>query len=70
VIVLVHVVPGSHLFRDTEVNINNLLNESGEIPASGPAADAALQAGWLHGRRHPLTHAPMGTLKVELPPGR
>ena len=46
--------------------INNPPNEPGEVPAPGPAADAALRAGWLRGRRHPLTHAPMGTLKVEL----
>jgi hypothetical protein len=48
------VVPGSHLFRDAELR---------------GASDAALRAGWLAGKRHPTTGAPLEIEYLSVPPG-
>jgi hypothetical protein len=48
------VVPGSHLFRDARIHA---------------ASDAELRAGWLAGKRHPLTGAPLEIEYLSAPPG-
>lgn len=48
------VVPGSHLFRDSHVTADT---------------DAALEASWLNGRRHPLTNEPLRIERLTAAPG-
>jgi phytanoyl-CoA dioxygenase PhyH len=48
------VVPGSHLLRDSQVNVNT---------------DADLEATWLPGKRHPLTGEPLRMERLDAPPG-
>jgi hypothetical protein len=48
------VVPGSHLFRDAHLNA---------------ASDAELRSGWLAGKRHPHTGAPLEIEYLAVPPG-
>lgn len=47
------VVPGSHLYRDRYINAQT---------------DAELQAGWLAGKPHPLTGAPLQIEQLAAPP--
>jgi hypothetical protein len=48
------VVPGSHLFRDAGIRA---------------ASDEALTAGWLAGKRHPITHEPLAIEYLSAPAG-
>jgi hypothetical protein len=48
------VVPGSHLFRDARLSARS---------------DEALREGWLAGRRHPVTGAPLEIQYLSAPPG-
>jgi phytanoyl-CoA dioxygenase PhyH len=48
------VVPGSHLFRDSSVNVNT---------------DAELESTWLVGKRHPLSGEPLRVERMSAPPG-
>lgn len=48
------VVPGSHLFRDRDIHA---------------ASDAELETGWMAGKTHPLTGAPLTIEALEAPPG-
>ena len=53
------IIKGSHFFRDVTA-----LNA-----ASGDAGDAELAAGWLKGKRHPVTGEALRTERLSLPPG-
>lgn len=48
------VVPGSHLYRD---------------PSLRAASDEEMRAGWLAGKRHPRTGAPLAIEQLSVPPG-
>jgi hypothetical protein len=48
------VVPGSHLLRDSSVNLRT---------------DAELEATWLAGKRHPITGEPLRIERLSAPPG-
>lgn len=48
------VVPGSHLYRDAEINAQN---------------DAEMEAGWLRGKNHPMTGEPLAIQPLIAPPG-
>ena len=54
---------GSHLFRDP-----GGLRARAE-PEAGLSADDVLRAGWLQGRRHPITGESMVVERFSLPPG-
>lgn len=47
------VVPGSHLYRDAQINAQT---------------DAELQAGWLAGKSHPMTGEPLQIAPLTAPP--
>eukprot|EP01045_Picozoa_sp_COSAG04_P012372 COSAG04_NODE_831_length_10013_cov_78.138894_12_plen_149_part_00 len=53
------VIPGAHLFRDP------LLEPYGRSLHD----DDAMRAGWMKGRRHPLTGEPLEIVRCALPPG-
>eukprot|EP01046_Picozoa_sp_COSAG06_P048471 COSAG06_NODE_7254_length_2568_cov_2.847712_1_plen_541_part_00 len=55
----INIIRGSHLFRDV----------SGLRAPPGRAGAEELTAGWLKGRRHPLTGESMRCEKLVLPPG-
>ena len=46
-------VPGSHLYRDEKINAQT---------------DAELEAGWLHGKTHPITGEPLTIQPLSAPP--
>jgi hypothetical protein len=48
------VVPGSHLLRDSSVNVST---------------DSELEATWLGGKRHPITGEPLRMERLSAPPG-
>ena len=54
----INIIRGSHVFRDTTCRA-----------APGRAGDAELAEGWLVGRRHPTTGAPLRTEELQLAPG-
>jgi hypothetical protein len=49
-------VPGSHLFRDP-------------ARCRGGVTDAEFAAGWMKGKRHPITGEPLTIKALSLPPG-
>lgn len=49
------VIRGSHLFRDPQ--------------GCRAATDEEMEAGWMRGRRHPVTGVPLAIEQLELPPG-
>ena len=51
-------VPGAHLYREAFC-----------WNAERADDDAAMERGWLHGRTHPRTGAPLAIKHLELPPG-
>ena len=55
----ISIIRGSHFFRDV----------TALSAGSGEAGDAELAAGWMLGKVHPLTGAPLRTERLSLPPG-
>ena len=54
----INIIRGSHVFRDTSCRAS-----------PGRAGDAELAEGWLVGKRHPTTGAPLRTEELQLAPG-
>jgi hypothetical protein len=55
----ISVVPGSHLWRDPDNCRGRMLGDDGEV----------LVDGWLHGKHHPVTGAPLAAKQLRLAPG-
>ena len=57
------IIRGSHLFRDTHGC------RASADPESGKSADDVMAAGWMKGKTHPITGAPLRIERFGLPPG-
>ena len=61
----INIIRGSHLYCDTAAD-----NSALGIDYVGPEEEnAAMRRGWLSGKPHPVTGAPMDCEEVRLPPG-